>query len=272
VAGSVVSDGSALSQETARTWIERWDRQQETYLSDREDRFTALIDALEEAVGRPDPLVVDLGCGPGSLSARLLARLPKATVVAVDADPLTLALGRAAFLDLPGLRFVDTDLRVPGWSERLGLDRPADAVVSTTALHWLTGDVLAATYAEAAGLLAPGGVLLNGDHMLEDETAPTLIRLGRAVEDRAEPASRSGADETGRAETWDGWWAAVAADPELAALSAERDARRVDAEHHGSAAGLLSVQTQALLAAGFAEVGTLWQRGYNRLLCGVLPA
>jgi hypothetical protein len=24
--------------------------------------------------------------------------------------------------------------------------------------------------------------------------------------------------------------------------------------------------------AGFAEVGTLWQRGDNRLLCGVLPA
>jgi len=27
----------------------------------------------------------------------------------------------------------------------------------------------------------------------------------------------------------------------------------------------------ALHAAGFAEVGTIWQRGENRILCGVLP-
>jgi hypothetical protein len=31
------------------------------------------------------------------------------------------------------------------------------------------------------------------------------------------------------------------------------------------------VHTEALRAAGFAEIGTLWQRGENRVLCGVLP-
>ena len=36
-----------------------------------------------------------------------------------------------------------------------------------------------------------------------------------------------------------------------------------------SPAGRLSVHVEALRAAGFAEVGTLWQRGDNRLLCGV---
>ncbi len=268
MAGQAVGNGEALTQEAARAWIDRWDGQQEGYLPDREERFTALIDALEDAVGRPDPLVIDLGCGPGSLSVRLLARLPKATVVGIDADPLTMALGRAAFKDLAGLRFVDADLRVAGWSAGLGLDRRADAVVSTTALHWLTQDALVATYAEAARLLAPGGVLLNGDHMREDDIAPTLVRLGRAMASRREQRYLSAA----RIETWEDWWAAVAADPDLAALNAEREARNVDTEHHGSPAGLLSVQTSALRAAGFAEVGVLWQYGYNRLLCGVMPA
>ena len=64
-----------LDRDTARDWIERWDRQQEESLPDREDRFTALIDAVEEGTGRPDPLVLDLGCGPGSLAVRLLDRL-----------------------------------------------------------------------------------------------------------------------------------------------------------------------------------------------------
>jgi SAM-dependent methyltransferase len=258
--------GLALGMPAARAWIERWDIQQENYLPDREDRFTALIDAVEECAGRPDPLVLDLGCGPGSLAVRLLRRLPAATVVAVDADPLLLALGRAAWGNLPRLRFAAADLRVPGWSAGLGLERQPDAVVSTTALHWLTEPALAALYAEVAGALRPGGLILDGDHMAEDEAvAPTLARLGRALIEREE--LRRSPD--GRGESWAAWWAAAAADPVLAPLVAARQHLGLDSEHHGSPAGRLSVQVGALRAAGFAEVGTLWQRGENRLLCGV---
>src|SRR5215469_681199 len=132
-----MAEPATLGLSVARDWIARWERQQEVYLADREDRFTALIDAVEEAAGRPDPLVLDIGCGPGSLAVRLLARLPGATVIGIDADPVTLTLGQAAYSDVPGLRFADLDLRVPGWPARLGLDRAPDAAVSTTALHWL---------------------------------------------------------------------------------------------------------------------------------------
>src|ERR1700743_1111995 len=92
-----------LDPAAARDWIARWDRQPEVYLPDRGERFTALIDAVEAGTRRPDPLVLDLGCGPGSLATRLLARIPAATVIAVDADPVTLSLGRAAHGGLPGL-------------------------------------------------------------------------------------------------------------------------------------------------------------------------
>ena len=46
---------ATLTQETAAAWIERWDAQQQAYLPDREERFTALIDAVQECAGRPDP-------------------------------------------------------------------------------------------------------------------------------------------------------------------------------------------------------------------------
>jgi len=254
-----------IGPEAARGWIDRWDSQQQGYLPDREDRFTALIDAVEEAAGRPDPLVLDLASGPGSLAVRLLRRIPAATVVAVDADPLTLGLGRAAWHDLPGLRFVDANLRTRGWSADLALDRAPDAAVSTTALHWLTEPALAALYAELATVLKPGGLLLNGDHMRDDDSQPTLVRLGRALIEREE--QRRFPD--GLAETWTDWWESAAADPQLAALVAEREARRIDSEHLGSPAGLLRVHVAALRSAGFAEIGTLWQRGENRLLCAV---
>ena len=62
----------------------------------------------------------------------------------------------------------------------------------------------------------------------------------------------------------------MTADPALAAETAERARRTHGGEHHGSPSGRLSVHVEALRAAGFAEVGTIWQRGDNRLLCAVL--
>jgi SAM-dependent methyltransferase len=258
-----------LDRDTARDWIERWDRQQEESLPDREDRFTALIDAVEEGTGRPDPLVLDLGCGPGSLAVRLLDRLPRATVIGIDADPVALALGQAAYSGRPGLRLIDLDLRVPGWSARLGLVRPADAAVSTTALHWLFERDLRAMYAELATVLGPGGLLLDGDHFtLDEKESPTLARLDRALRQRED--RRRFPD--GHSESWSAWWDAVAADPLLSDRVAERKRRQVEAGHHGTESTQLATHVEALIQAGFAEVGTLWQRGDNRLLCAVLPA
>jgi SAM-dependent methyltransferase len=255
-----------LDQQTAREWIERWDRQQEVFLPDREERFTALIDAVEAGAGRVDPVVLDIGCGPGSLSVRLKQRLPQATIIGVDADPVTLALAGAAY---PDLRVVDIDLRVPGWPARLGLDRPADVAVSTTALHWLPEAELRAFYAELATALKPGGLLLNGDHFkVDDKQTPVLARLDTALRAKEDERRFPG----GHTESWNGWWEAVAADPALAGYSAERDRRRVDATHSGrSESTLLQTHVDALRAAGFAEIGTLWQRGDNRLLCAVMP-
>jgi SAM-dependent methyltransferase len=250
----------------ARQWVDRWDAQQQAYLPEREERFTALIDAVEAGTGAPDPLVLDLGCGPGSLAVRLLARLPRATVVAVDNDPLLLGLGRAAYGDRDGLVFAGQDLRGAGWSAALPLGRPADAAVSTTALHWIPAAELAGVYRELAGVLRPGGLFLDGDHLREGEAeAPVLARLERALTERAEQRHAGG-----HGEDWKAWWSAATSDPALAPLAAERERRRLSEDHHGQESLLLAAHAGALRAAGFTEIGTLWQRGENRILCAVL--
>src|ERR1700734_4147127 len=188
-----------LDQQAAREWIERWDREQEASLPDREDRFVALT-----------PPVLHFGCGPDRPAVRLKQRLPRATIVGIDADPVTLALARAAH---PDLRVVDLDLRVAGWPARLGLGRPPDVGVSTSALHWLPEPQLRAFYAELASVLKPGGLLLDGDHFKMDaKQTPVLARLDTALRER-EDGRRFPA---GHAESWSGWWEAVAADPVLA--------------------------------------------------------
>src|ERR1700733_9924360 len=75
-------------------WLRRWDAQQEGYVPERVARFAAMFDAVAELL--PAAFVaLDLGCGPGSLSQRLLARFPAARAIAVDIDPVMLAIGRA---------------------------------------------------------------------------------------------------------------------------------------------------------------------------------
>lgn len=243
----------------ARHWLDRWDRQQEFYLADREERFAVIADVVEAAAG-PQPLVVDLGVGPGSLSVRLLDRLPDAQVVGIDADPLLLGLALAAYGDRSGLRLVDHDLRLAGWLDALRLDRAPDAFVSTTALHWLTRAELATLYATCAATLRPGGVLVNGDH-LHDGT-PGLAGLTRTVRDRR--AARVG---TAGDEDWEAWWAAVRQAPELADLTAMRGPRGV--EHTVPELPTVDDHVAALRVAGFAEVGTVWQHGDDRVLVAV---
>jgi SAM-dependent methyltransferase len=268
-----------LDQAAALSWIRRWDAQQNGYMPDREERFTALLDAVEAEAGRPDPLVLDLGSGPGSLAVRLLDRVPAATVIAIDADPLLLALGRAAYPGRARLRFADLDLRSPGWASRLGLPRPADAAVSTTALHWLAVPALRAMYAELATVLRPGALLLDGDHLTEDAAvAPALARLDQALTRRisergAEHGTEHGMERgsgTGVPEDWQAWWRAATADPALAGPAAERERRRLSEDHHGSESVLLTRHVSALAAAGFSEVGIIWQHGESRILAAVL--
>ena len=250
------------TREQARQWLARWDRQQEGYIPDREERFAVIADVVRTSCARPDPLVVDLGAGPGSLSVRILDRLPAATVVAVDADPLLLGLAAAAYGDRSGLRIVDRDLRGPGWEAALHLERPPEAIVSTTALHWLTLDQLTRLYRSCAELLRPGGVLVNGDHLGEGPQRPALDRLTRAVAaSRAERVGRSGAED------WEQWWGAVGTAPELADLVGQRGGRPI--EHSVHQEPTVADHEQALVAAGFAEVGVVWQQGDDRVLVAV---
>ncbi|WP_084959541.1 class I SAM-dependent methyltransferase [Thermoactinospora rubra] len=101
-------------------WLERWDAQQERYAADREGRFATICHALAHALRNvPESLILDLGCGPGSLSARVARHLPAAEIVAVDMDSLLLVLARAGHPG--GVRFAEADLSTPGWSGSLGL-------------------------------------------------------------------------------------------------------------------------------------------------------
>ncbi len=249
-----------LTRERALYWLERWDRQQEHYMPDREERFAVIADVVEELVGRPDPLIVDLGIGPGSLATRLLDRIPAATVVGVDADPLLRGLADLAH-DSDRLRTVAADLREDGWFDLLDLHRAPDAFVSTTALHWMDREPLRKLIARCGAALGPGGVFVDGDHHCEGEHGPRLDELARTLTTRR--AARAGID---RPEDWAAWWRAVDEAPELADLV---QARAGGFEHTVLDRPTVHDYLTFLREAGFAEAGPVWQMGDDRIIVGI---
>ena len=273
-AGHVPRALPAVPAAVATRWVRRWDRQQEHYALDRAARSRAVADVVAAAVqGHPgEPLVVDLGAGPGSLSRAVAAAVPAAAVVAVDCDPLLLALGAAHDRDAGGdpgrdaaapvprrrIRYVEALVGAPGWVRAVAGQRPWDAAVAATSLHYPDRDELAAIYRDVAAALRPGGVLVNADH-LPDPAGP-VAGLAAALEARHRRRWQPGGED------WAAWWAAACADPDLApALAARRDAQPAGGEN-----GLTLAEHEELLrAAGFCDTGVVWQAGTSRVLVAV---
>lgn len=250
----------ALDPSEARAWLERWDRQQERHLPERDRRFSAMFGVLEAHLG-PSFAALDLACGPGSLSARLLDRFPSATVTAVDFDPVLLGIGRAA---RPAgdrrLQWAEADLRTSDWMRHLPR-RSFDAVLSTTALHWLSPENLARLYRDLAALIRAGGVFLNGDEIRSEAESPAI----RALHDRVRDRARAGRTADASGEDWDVWWTHAAADPALAEWIALRRSR-FPAEHGDEPKVSLEAHSRALRDAGFSDVGVIWQSWDDRIL------
>lgn len=252
---------STPTQAQARAWLERWDRQQEYYIPDREERFGVVVDVVAEVVRRDDPLVVDLGIGPGSLAHRILDRLPGASIVGVDADPLLMRLGTIARAD-DRIRTVLADLRSPSWYDELGLGRSPDAYVSSTALHWMDRGPLCDLIHTCGRHLAPGGVFVDADHLYESPgRASRLDLLGMALtQQRIERAGVS------KNEDWQHWWSAVEEAPELASLVTERDG---GFDHTITDRATVGDYLDFLARAGFSDVGVVWQCGDDRVVVGL---
>ncbi|WP_151083441.1 methyltransferase domain-containing protein [Nocardioides cynanchi] len=117
-----------------------------TYADERGRPFLELVSRI--ATDRPTE-VVDLGCGPGNLTALLRARWPNAHVRGLDSSPEMIDTARAS---VPGIDVEVADLRT--WAAG---DETADVVVSNATLQWVPGhlELLPAL----AGRVRPGGWL-----------------------------------------------------------------------------------------------------------------
>ena len=166
----------------------RWDPDQ--YVRYREERgrpFHELVARISVADAR---FVVDLGCGPGTLTKALADRWPDAQVVGVDSSP-EMVVAAEPLADPGRLEFVRGDVSV--WMP----PSPVDVIVANALLQWVPGHLdLIERFAD---WLTPGGCLAFQVPANFDAPSHVLMRdlrtSSRWRTRLGEEADRSGAVE-----------------------------------------------------------------------------
>ncbi len=146
------------------------------HIPQRQNQLEVILRVLRFAPRKPER-ILDLGCGDAILLATALEAWPDASGVAVDFSPLMLEQARTRLAKFAGRghadgppKTVEADLGSSAWldsvSNALGSSRlEFDAVLSGLAIHHLPHDRKGTLYREIFGLLAPGGVFLNLEHV-----------------------------------------------------------------------------------------------------------
>jgi SAM-dependent methyltransferase len=191
--------------------------------------FPRQIAAAVVAHDNPAPeCVVDIGSGPGAFLAVFLERFPSARGIWTDMSDVMFDLAKAnldRFGDRVEYRLLDmTDLS--GGTIPAG----ADVIMTSRAAHHLDRDELFAFYTQAAGLLAPGGWLVNLDH-------------------------------TGPAEVWDARLRAVRKQ------FVPPESRRAK-HHHNYPLTSAADHLEAFAAAGISDVDMVWRAFFTCLFMG----
>ncbi|MBF6044787.1 trans-aconitate 2-methyltransferase [Streptomyces sp. NRRL B-1677] len=105
-----------------------WDPEQ--YLRHSGPRARPFHDLLARVPVRDPARIVDLGCGPGNVTALLAERWPGARITGLDTSEEMLRQARER---LPGAEFVHADLR--GWAP----EGTYDLIISSATFQWVRG-------------------------------------------------------------------------------------------------------------------------------------
>jgi tRNA (cmo5U34)-methyltransferase len=125
-----------------------------------------LMHRIIETVTPEVTAFADLGCGDGVLGHSLFSHYPDAHGVFVDFSEPMLENARQRFAGADyDLSLHLADLSARDWLEAVSGAPPLDVVISGFSIHHLTDERKRQLYAEIYGLLKPGGLFLNVEHV-----------------------------------------------------------------------------------------------------------
>jgi hypothetical protein len=135
-----------------------------------------------------------------------------------------------------------------------------DAVITCTALHWLSEDALRRLYTDLAELIRPEGVFAHAEVMPIPEASRLQAELRRLGEEQGRRGDRP---------DWDAWWREAEKDPVLAEPAIRR--RRIFATNYPLEEFSPSADwhVDTLTGVGFSEAAVVWRSGAAAVVAAV---
>lgn len=238
-----------------RKWRELWEQMMGQYCPGRSSLFDLILNLIRFTVKGPRLSVLDVGCGAGSFTARVLETFPRATVCAVDRSSRHLHIGATLQTadDAAGdsrVTWIRANVGSEKWTSALP-GEPFDVVF----MGWLTHEIepwrLPGLYKQLAASIRPGGLLLNVDFM-------TGLKPG--FQDMAVDLTRSGV--TGEWREFSAWFDEQLYGETQAPEDQEQRTRWI--VHHAR-----DLHLREIAAAGFPEAEEVWRYLNSALIMAV---
>lgn len=135
-------------------------------------KYDEMLDVLAGCILNANHRILELGCGTGELSLKVLQRYPSAEIVALDYSPRMLDLARAKIeLAGYGARWTGVELDFGEWATNpnfSGLRDKFDACISSLAIHHLDDEMKLKLFERIYENLNPNGCFWNADPMLAE--------------------------------------------------------------------------------------------------------
>lgn len=135
---------------------ENFDKQVQRNIPCYNQMLEALINAIPDT--KENPKILDLGCGTGNITLKVLERFPKAQVTCLDLSENMIEIAKEKLSEYDNVEYVVDDFTQTGLTEKY------DAIISSLALHHIPNDrEKEEMYKAIYNALTSNGVFYNAD-------------------------------------------------------------------------------------------------------------
>ncbi|WP_414567146.1 class I SAM-dependent methyltransferase [Nostoc sp. CCY 9925] len=202
-------------------------------------RYDEMLEVITRCLPSRSRRILELGCGTGELSIKILKLCPDAEVIALDYSPRMLQFAQDK-ITTAGYeqRWTGIELDFGDWAnnpEKFDIGSEFDACVSSLAIHHLQDEMKLKLFEQIAASLTPEGCFWNADPLLPE--SPILAEVYKMA--REEWAVQQGINFT--------------------EIGAKRGTSSTQGYSSQDRLASLDVHLQMLTTAGFQTVGVPWK-------------
>ncbi len=146
-------------------------------------RYDEMLDVVARCLSPISNCILELGCGTGELSLKILKRCPNAQLTVIDYSPRMLQYAKAK-IEAAGYaeRWISIEADFGDWAnnpDKLEINSSFDACVSSLAIHHLTDEMKLKLFQQISKSLTNKGWFWNADPVLPE--SPALAEIYQAA-------------------------------------------------------------------------------------------